>query len=154
MDPGQELVLIDTNVFVMDLRYRRDPNFDMNRRFLDGVALSERGFTTLVNLFELCGILSFNLNHEQLNNFWVHFPRKYSVNVLPTPDFEAQCPVVEQKSVFEFIGKRTAFGDAMMAATVERYLPFISTVVTWDKEHLQKVFQTTVLTPKEYLTRQ
>ena len=98
------------------------------------------------------GILSFNLNHEQLNDFWVHFPRKYSVSVLPTQDFGAQCPLVEQKRVFDFIGKRTSFGDALMVATAERYLPFVSTLVTWDKEHLQEVFQGAVLTPKDYLT--
>ena len=55
MGPGQELVLIDTNVFVIDLRYHRDPNFNENRRFLEGIELSDRGFTTLVNVFELCG---------------------------------------------------------------------------------------------------
>jgi len=153
MDAGQELVLIDSNVFVIDLRYPRDPNFNENRRFLESIELSDRGFTTLVNLFEVCGILSFNLNQTQVNDLWVHFPRKYRVSVLPTPDLEAQCSVVEQKRVFDLIEKQTSFGDALMIATAERYLPFVSTLVTWDDEHLQGVFQGTVLTPKEYLIR-
>jgi len=151
MDAGQELVLIDTNVFVIDLRYHRDPNYTQNRRFLDGIELSDRGFTTLVNLLELCGILSFNLNRNQLNDLWVHFSRKYSVSVLPTPDLRAQSPVVEQKRLFELIASRTSFGDALMVATAERYLPFVPTLVTWDKEHLQDIFEGTVLTPKDYL---
>lgn len=151
MDAGQELVLIDTNVFVIDLRYHRDPNYTQNRRFLDGIELSDRGFTTLVNLLELCGILSFNLNRNQLNDLWVHFSRKYSVSVLPTPDLRAQSPVVEQKRLFELIASRTSFGDALMVATAERYLPFVPTLVTWDKEHFQDIFEGTVLTPKDYL---
>jgi len=151
MVAGQELVLIDTNVFVIDLRYHRDPNYARNRRFLDGIELSDRGFTTLVNLLELCGILSFNLNRNQLNDLWVHFSRKYSVSVLPTPDLRAQSPVVEQERLFELIASRTSFGDALMVATAERYLPFVPTLVTWDKEHFQDIFEGTVLTPKDYL---
>ena len=151
MDAGQELVLIDTNVFVIDLRYHRDPNYTQNRRFLHGIELSDRGFTTLVNLLELCGILSFILNRNQLNDLWVHFSRKYGVSVLPTPDLRAQSPVVEQKRLFELIVSRTSFGDALMVATAERYLPFVPTLVTWDKEHLQDIFEGTVLTPKDYL---
>ncbi len=153
MDTGQELVLIDTNVFVIDLRYHRDPNYNRNRRFLEGIELSDRGFTTLVNLFELCGILSFNLNQDQLNDLWIHFSRRYGVSVLPTPDLGAQCPMVEQQRLFDLIGKRISFGDALMVATAERYLPFVPTLVTWDKEHLQGIFQGGVLTPEEYLAR-
>ncbi len=151
MDAGQELVLIDTNVFAIDLRYHRDPNYTQNRCFLDGIELSDRGFTTLVNLLELCGILSFILNRNQLNDLWVHFSRKYGVSVLPTPDLRAQSPVVEQKRLFELTASRTSFGDALMVATAERYLPFVPTLVTWDKEHLQDIFEGTVLTPKDYL---
>jgi predicted nucleic-acid-binding protein len=58
----QELILIDTNVFVIDLRYKRDTNFRLNQSFLSFVAQNGSGFTTIVNLLELCGILSFNLN--------------------------------------------------------------------------------------------
>ena len=127
MDTGQKLVLIDTNVFVIDLRYQRDPFYGENRRFLENVAKSDTGFTTLINLFELCGILSFNLSQTQLRNLWAHFSQKYRVSVLPTPDFEAHCPVVEQKRVFDHIGDRSSFSDALMVATAENYMPFVST---------------------------
>jgi predicted nucleic acid-binding protein len=151
MGSEQKLVLIDTNVFVIDLRYQRDPFYSENRRFLENVAKSDTGFTTLINLLELCGILSFNLNEAQLRNLWAHFSRKYRVSVLPTPDFEAHCPIVEQKRVLHHIGSRSSFSDALMIATVENYLPFVSTMITWDKEHLQGVFPGAVLTPRDYL---
>lgn len=66
MGPKQELVLVDTNIFAIDLRYKRDSNFENNRAFLDLIAEKKNGFTTIVNLLELCGILSFNLNEKQL----------------------------------------------------------------------------------------
>jgi hypothetical protein len=69
----QELVLVDTNIFVIDLRYKRDKNFKINRIFLDNIARGKNGFTTIVNLFELCGILSFNLNENQLAELWFYF---------------------------------------------------------------------------------
>ena len=153
MDSGQKLVLIDTNVFVIDLRYRRDPIYDENRRCLAKVAKSDTGFTTLINRFELCGILSFNLNQSQLGNLWTYFSRKYRVSVLPTPDFEAHLPLIEQERVFNHIVKRTSFGDSLMLATAENYLPFVSTLVTWDKEHLQDVFAGAVFTPRDYLAK-
>ena len=56
MGSKQELVLIDTNIFVIDLRYKRDVNFKLNKSFLSFVAQSGSGFTTIVNLLELCGI--------------------------------------------------------------------------------------------------
>ena len=46
----QDLVLVDTNVFVIDLRYKRDAYFERNRAFLDHIAEQKNGFTTIVNL--------------------------------------------------------------------------------------------------------
>jgi len=53
------LILIDTNIFVIDPRCKRDVCYKTNRRFLDYMAEKRTGFTTIVNLLELCwGILS------------------------------------------------------------------------------------------------
>ena len=66
MGAEQELILIDTNIFVIDLRYKRDTNYKVNQAFLSSVAQNGNGFTTIVNLLELCGILTFYLNRGQL----------------------------------------------------------------------------------------
>jgi len=62
----EALILIDTNIFVIDLRYKRDVNYNSNLSFLEVARQRRTGFTTLINLLELCGILSFNLNEKQL----------------------------------------------------------------------------------------
>ena len=62
MDARQDVVLIDTNIFVIDLRYKRDNYYKTNRAFLAHIAKKRIGFTSTINLLELCGILSFNLN--------------------------------------------------------------------------------------------
>ena len=46
MDSRQEIALIDTNIFIIDLRYKRDIHFKSNRAFLEYIAQSKRGFTT------------------------------------------------------------------------------------------------------------
>ena len=54
-------------LFVIDLRYKRDRNFSVNRTFLERIAHNHTGVTTLFNLLEVCGILSFNLEEKQEN---------------------------------------------------------------------------------------
>jgi len=148
--PKQDLVLVDTNIFVIDLRYKRDPNFEINRAFLDLIGEKRNGFTTIVNLFELCGILSFNLNEKQLTELWVYFQDRYGVVVLPVPSFETNFPTIQIKEIFDLIKGRTSLGDALMISVAKKHLPFITTMVTWDDLHFKDIFPGTVLTPEKY----
>lgn len=151
MGPKQGLVLLDTNIFVIDLRYKRDVCYKSNRAFLDYIAQKQTGFTTIVNLLELCGILSFNLNEKQLAELWFYFQDRYQVTVLPVPSLESKFPSIGIKEIFELLKNRTSLGDALMVVVAQKHLPFISTMVTWDKGHLENVFPGTVLTPEEFL---
>jgi len=147
----QELILIDTNIFVIDLRYKRDTNFKLNRSFLSYVAQNGSGFTTIVNLLELCGILSFNLNQDQLLDLWTYFQDRYKITVLPEPDLQSDFPGIKINRLFGIFCKKTSFGDALMISVAEKYLSFVSTMVTWDNEHFKDKFAGKVLTPDEFL---
>lgn len=151
MDPKQGLVLIDTNVFVIDLRYKRDISYRSNRDFLDYIGEKQIGFTTIVNLLELCGILSFNLNERQLTELWFYFQDNYQVTVLPSPDLENDFPTIEMKRVFDLLKNRASLGDSLVIVVAQKHLPFISTMVTWDTTHFKRLFPGTVLTPDEFL---
>ena len=146
------LVLIDTNIFVIDLRYRRDIHYDNNLTFLNGVAEKGVGFTTIVNLLELCGILSFNLNEKQLLELWCYFQDKYKVTVLPTPELSSNFPTTGIQELFDVLKNRASLGDALMLTVAAKYLPFVSTLVTWDEEHFKGQFHGSVLTPEEYVS--
>jgi predicted nucleic acid-binding protein len=150
MGARRELVLIDTNVFVMDLRYKRDIHYQSNRKFLEIVEQEGTGFTTTVNLLEVCGILSFNLSKKQLTEFWFYFQQRYHINVLPTAAFEGSFPSIGIQDIFVEIKEKTSLGDALVLALAKKYLPFISTMVTWDKDHFGGKFHGTVLTPAEF----
>lgn len=151
MDQKKGLVLVDTNIFVIDLRYKRDVSYRSNQSFLDFIGERRTGFTTIVNLLELCGILSFNLNEKQLTELWFYFQDNYRVTVLPSPDLEADFPSIGIKRVFDLLKNRTSLGDALVLAVAQKHLPFISTMVTWDRVHFEHIFPGSVLTPDEFL---
>ena len=153
MGAEQELILIDTNIFVIDLRYKRDTNYKLNQACLSAVAQNGNGFTTIVNLLELCGILSFNLNGDQLLDLWTYFCDRYKVTVLPEPDLQSDFPEIEISRLFDILSKKSSFGDALMMAVAEKYLSFVSTMVTWDNEHFKEKYTGKVLTPEEYMTK-
>jgi predicted nucleic acid-binding protein len=146
-----DLILVDTNVFVIDLRYKRDANYPTNQTFLEAAARNGIGFTTIVNLLELCGILSFNLNEQQLFDLWHYFPERYNVTVLPATEMQSDFPACAILSIFEKIKMKAALGDALLLTIAEKFLPFVKTLVTWDKDHFVDKFSGKVLTPGEYL---
>lgn len=152
MGTKQEPVLIDTNIFVIDLRYHRDAHFGDNRAFLARIAQNGNGFTTIVNLLELCGILSFNLNRDHLLDLWTYFQNRYKITVLPEPELKHDFPRIKIDRLFEILCKKSSFGDALMIAVAENYLPFVSKMVTWDKNHFLDKFAGPVVTPDDYLT--
>jgi predicted nucleic acid-binding protein len=147
----RSLVLIDTNVFVIDLRYKHDSHYRANRKFLDAMGEAGTGFTTIVNLLEICGILSFNLNDRQLRELWVYFEQKYSVRVLPDIGLDGTLPPLRIRDVFECIKKKLSFGDAYILAVALKQMPSLSVMITWDKEHFKGKFKGAVHTPAEYL---
>ncbi len=149
--PRENVILIDTNVFVIDLRYQRDCCFGVNREFIARISTTQKAFTTLVNLLEICGILSFNLNDRQLEELWYYFERRFGVRVLPPPLLDGLLPAAKISAVFDLMKRRASFGDAQMIAVAEQHLSFVSTLISWDKEHLTKLFRGTVMTPEEYL---
>lgn len=151
MGAERTLALIDTNVFVIDLRYRQDTHYRTNRKFLDAIGEEGTGFTTIVNLLEICGILSFNLNDRQLRELWVYFEQKYRVTVLPDTGLEGTLPSLRIREVFEWIKRKLSFGDAYILAVARKQLPSVPVMITWDKEHFKGKFEGSIYTPTEYL---
>ena len=149
MDQGP--YLIDTNVFVIDLRYPRDRNFGVNRRFLDAIKRERSGITTTINLLELCGILSFNLNQRQLSTLWEQFPGRFGVDVLPTAEFDAPVPKMGVGELFALLERRMSLGDGQFLLTARNHVAFAKTLVTWDRDHFVERFAGRVVTPEELL---
>ena len=145
------LILIDTNVFVIDLRYKQDTHYKTNRKFLDVIREAGSGCTTVINLLEVCGILSFNLNDRQIQELWFYFEQRYKVTVVPDTLLNGALPSLRVREVFEWIEKKLSFGDAYIIASALKLLPNLSMMITWDKAHFEGKFPGTLFTPAEYL---
>ncbi len=147
--PG--LTVIDTPVFVIDLRYQRDRHFASNRAFLDRIAREGKAATTIFNLLEVCGIMSFNLNERQLKELFHYFPQHYNVDVLPHHALENPLPPLATDDVMAVIAKKASFGDGLIISTVEKHLPGTARFVSWNASHFQGRLSVPAITPREFL---
>lgn len=144
------MIFVDSNVFVIDLRYPRDPLYPANRDFLAVIRESGDGATTLANLLEVAGILSFNLNRTQLRALVTYFPQNYRVRVFPVPETDSYLPATPISGLLELMEQRCAFGDALVLHLAERFATPKSTFVTWDASHFAGKTSLAVMTPEEY----
>ncbi len=141
------MICIDSDVFLVALRYPRDRRAGATRAFLTAIATSGDGATTVVNLLEIAGVLSFNLNAQQLLDFYAHFPRRYNVRILPAHDPRFRVPDVRVLDVLQVMQRKASFGDALVAATVQRLQRGIEAFVTWNDVHFQGRMAVPVYTP-------
>lgn len=144
------MICIDSDVFLIDLRYRADQRAVRTRAFLEHVRASGQGVTTIFNLLEVAGVLSFNLNPQQLLELYDHLPARYGISVLPSPDLKAALPGLPVAEVLEIIRHQAAFGDALIAALVNRFRAHVTSFVTWNGRHFQGRVNVPVFTPTEF----
>ena len=154
MDKKKRLIFIDTNVFVIELRYKNDANFKTNRDFLHFIAKEGKGVTSIINILEVCGILSFNLNDRQLMELFHYLPDKFRVDVIPSHDIDASFPAPSVKDIMGLMRKKASLGDALIANVVNNSLPERTSFVSWDAAHFKDILVMEALTPKAYLARQ
>ncbi len=74
-------VFIDTDVYVIERRYTRDTKYQETVRFIERAVNNEIiAYTSIYNLLEFCGILSFNLSAESTVMLYLGFARKFNTN--------------------------------------------------------------------------
>ncbi|GER94035.1 hypothetical protein A45J_1793 [hot springs metagenome] len=151
MDKKKVNVFIDTNVFIIDLRYRNDGNFKTNRDFLDFIAKHGRGITSIVNLLEICGILSFNLNRQQIQELFYYLPEKYRIGIIPSHDMDSIFPETHIKAVMDIIYRKASLGDALIANIVNNYITGKAVFISWDAGHFKNLLSIEAITPHEFL---
>ena len=147
--PG--LTVIDTPV--IDLRYPRDRHFSSNRSFLDRIASEGSAATTIFNLLEVCGILSFNLSVERLKELFHYFPQHYNVEVLPHCTLESPLTSFNTGDLFNSITRKASFGDALIVSKIEKHIPGTARFVSWNAQHFKGRLSVPALTPREFLER-
>jgi predicted nucleic acid-binding protein len=147
------VIFVDTNVFAIEKRYRRDPHFRVNHRFLEALRKKGGGATTPVNLLEFAGILSFSLNPGQLAEAVRSFPEHFGVAIVPALDPREGLLALPLARLFRRISAKCSFGDALVLELAEAHAEPGSQFVTWDAKHFLGKTSLDVLTPAQALAR-
>jgi hypothetical protein len=147
------VIFLDTNLFVIHLRYPDDAHYRMNRRALERVGRRGIGMTSVVNVLEICGILSFNLSPASLIELYVHFARRYRVTVVPSSGFDTRLPAPSAREVLVKMEKRMALKDAEIALIVEQNAAGVDAFLSWNARHFVGRLAVPALTPAQWLRR-
>lgn len=146
------MVLLDTNVFVIDRFFPRDDRYSTNQAFVAQLSTMEAGFS-IFSLFELCGISSFNLSSRELKRWMYHFDAMYDVAILGPRGLHTQLAVdwFEQFSMqlFDLFERKMTWGDAVLLHTAEAYN--VDAIVTWNTKHFKDRTAIRVLTPEQHM---
>ena len=142
-------IFIDSDVFVLDLRYGRDKRGALNRQFLERVRSKKiRGVTSIFNLLEVCGILSFNLSEAQLLGLYADFCHHYGVQLLFPADAAGKVRY-EVPEIFAQIQQKQSLGDAQITGVVERFRDHLKGFVSWNASHFAGRMSVPVMIPSE-----
>jgi hypothetical protein len=147
------MILLDSDVLLIDLRYPNDPRFVLNRQVLQRLAQVPLGVMSQT-LLEVVGNLSFNTPVARIPQLPSYVATRYRLAVFPS--FQ-QCPDYAGCTVFEVLTqmeRQMALGDAVLVVQVARYAPFSQVLLTWNARHFVGKLVIPVLTPQDWLAQQ
>lgn len=143
-------LFLDSDIFVRDLRYKRDVHFEANQKLIEKIAAGEiSAVTSIFNVLEVCGVLSFNLSMEQLTDLYLGFPGRYHIKILVPFDAGGRIDY-DIFSLFEQIRKRQSLGDAETAFVVQRFSRHLDSFVSWNARHFEGKIPIPAKTPESF----
>lgn len=146
------MIVLDSNVLLIDIRYNNDPNYAVNRRSLDALIASgiPLAVTTQVVL-EVVGVMCFGVPAASVVKVWPRAQKQYNLLVLPDPaTVPDHCGCAPDEIIAQMVSKRPA-GDATIAAQIAKYAAGATAFLTWNLKHFRGNLAIPVLTPDEWL---
>ncbi|MCI0554298.1 MAG: hypothetical protein L0287_25410 [Anaerolineae bacterium] len=149
------MVIIDSDVLLLAFAYPNDERQKTNQKFLE-VVQTAQPTTTIYNLMEVLGQLSFNLSADELNQWQDWLVNAHNLTVIWDVD-ENSSPenwreIIYERPFQKMQSVHMAFMDALILSSAERTLD-VEYFVTWNAKHFKGKTKLSVLTPEEYLAR-
>jgi len=148
------MILVDTNVFIIDRFFPGDEHYDANKAFveeLDGLD----ALVSVYNLFELLGLASFNLNEEEFKRWFYEFDHVYAVRILYPPGLDNSLHdhfLWLWTKLFAVMSKRMTYVDALLLAMAESLEA--EYIVTWNKRDFEgRTEEVNILNPEEFMAK-
>ncbi|MEW5717807.1 MAG: hypothetical protein AB1817_04200 [Chloroflexota bacterium] len=151
------MVVIDTDVFLIEFAFHTDTRSAVNAEFLERVQAASPAIT-VYNLMELLGQMSFNLSPTRLDDWRTWLLSSYHLKVIAPVDLDdATASVVFKSEIMDqpFAKMRThrmAFMDAL-ALNLAEQTSEVTRFVTWNARHFKDKTTLRVQTPSEYLAQ-
>ncbi len=149
------MVVIDSDVLVLAFSYPNDERQKANQKFLEVIQTAQPA-TTIYNVMETLGQLSFNLSAEHLADWQNWFINAYNLNIIWDTNSKEQIDpetwreIIYERPFQKMQTVRMAFMDALILSLAER-MPDVEYFVTWNAKHFKGKTTLTVLTLEEYL---
>ena len=146
------MVLLDSNIFIVDRFFPRDSLYPQNKAFIEQLA-SINAAVSSFTLLEICGVASFRLSADELDDWLFGFSAIYPAYVLNVHGLTANdCEAWWNTFVEEVaanIAKKMSFGDALLLREAESYQ--VEAIVTWNTKDFLRRTPLDVLTPTGFL---
>jgi hypothetical protein len=151
------MVVIDSDVLLLAFAFSNDSKQEKNRVFLETVQTAQPA-TTIYNVMEVLGQLSFNLSPERLDQWQSWLVDAYQLTIIWMADEglkmgkESFREELYERPYQKMRSVRMPFMDALIISLVER-VPDVECFVTWNAKHFKGKTSLMVLTPEEYLAQ-
>lgn len=149
------MVVIDSDVLLLAFAYPNDNRQKVNQKFLEVVQAAQPA-TTIYNVMEVLGQLSFNLSAEQLEEWRDWLVNAYNLTVIWDTDSKDKIDpdswrdILYERPFQKMQSVRMAFMDALILSAAE-HAPNVEYFVTWNAKHFRGKTNLMVITPEEYL---
>lgn len=146
------MIVLDADVLLIDLRYRRDVRFPVNRQALDQLAQqSLQVGITCHTLLEVLGACTFNVSPSALRSLVTQIPATYRLTILPDPLANPAYAGGLYADILDLIATRLSLGDSITALQLAAFFPAATLFMTWNARHFVGKLAIPVLTPEEWL---
>ena len=148
------MVIIDTDVFVLEFRFRRDHRYPINKRFLSAIQASG-GAITIYSVIEFLGKISFNMNPARLREWRSWLQDAYNLTIIWPEARGMDADSFVRSLVFNHPFERMcrtpiAFVDSLILDLAEQ-VEQAETFITWNAKHFVGKTSLAVKTPEEHL---
>lgn len=146
------MVLLDSNIFIVDRFFPNDALYPQNRAFVDKLDSFEAAVSSYT-LLEICGVAGFRLARRELESWLFRFTSQYPVLVLDVFGLKGKDAEEWWSSftgeVAETIARKMSLGDAVLLQEAENY--GTEAIITWNIKDFHRRTRLTVLTPTTFL---
>ena len=149
------MIMIDSDVFLLDNFYTDDPRYEQNTLFLHRVQ-NTKTYTTIFNLLEVSSIIAPYCTEKELMEFFENFDRTYNIEILHQNTYDLSTQYFLDHFFSEILQTARATGgliESLIFTILKEYN--IRVIVSWNKripkEKLSEFGKIDYLQPDEYV---